>query len=61
MLKRKMYQSVLNWEKTSLDSILKHEDIRYGFKFSAGNVGKEGKNIATVLYDSFRAIKSECC
>lgn len=45
-----MYQSVLNWEKTSLDSILKHEDIRYGFKFSAGNVGKEGKKISLPFY-----------
>lgn len=35
---------------TSLDSILKHEDIRYGFKFSAGNVGKEGKKISLPFY-----------
>ena len=50
MLKRKLYQSVLDWKKTSLDSILKYEDIRYGFKFSAGNVGKEGKNISLPFY-----------
>ena len=35
---------------TSLDTILKHDDIRYGFKFSSGNLGKEGKKITLPFY-----------
>lgn len=34
----------------SLDTILKHEEIPYGYKFTAGNVGREGKKITMPLY-----------
>lgn len=35
---------------TSLDSLLKHEEIPFGYKFMAGNVGKEDKKITLPFY-----------
>lgn len=34
----------------SLDALLKHDDIPYGYKFTSGNVGREGKKITMPLY-----------
>jgi len=40
----------------SLDSLLKHDDIPQGFKFTAGNVGIEGKKITLPLYLAYYAV-----
>lgn len=37
-------------KSTSLDSLLKHEEISFGYKFMAGNVGKENKKITIPFY-----------
>lgn len=37
-------------KSTSLDTILNHDDVKFGYKFSAGNVGQEGKKISLPFY-----------